>query len=51
MSKTAMVQARIEPELKINVERILSTLGISTTDAISVFFKQVELNNGIPFEI
>jgi DNA-damage-inducible protein J len=51
MAKTAMVQARIEPELKSEVEKILRTLGLNTTYAIGVFFRQIKLNKGIPFAV
>ena len=51
MAKTAMVQARIEPELKSEVEKILRSLGLNTTYAISVFFKQIKLTKGIPFAV
>ncbi len=51
MARTAMVQARIEPELKGKVERILSALGINTTDAINIFFKQIQHVKGIPFDV
>jgi len=51
MARTAMVQARIEPELKNRVENILNVLGMNTTDAINMFFKQVQLTNGIPFDV
>lgn len=51
MAKTAMIQARIEPELKHEVEKILRTLGMNTTYAISVFFKQIKLTKGIPFDV
>lgn len=51
MAKTAMIQARIEPELKNEVEKILRTLGMNTTYAISVFFKQIKLTKGIPFDV
>jgi len=51
MARTAMVQARIEPELKSSVEEILNSLGMNTTDAINIFFKQVQHTNGIPFDI
>ncbi len=46
-----MIRAGIEPELKENVESILNELGISTTEAITLFYNQIRLNNGIPFEI
>ena len=51
MSKTATVRARIEPELKKNVEDIFAHLGLSTTEAINLFYKQVELHRGLPFEV
>ena len=49
--KSATIRARIEPELKDNVEHILQSLGVSTTDAITMFYKQIELHHGLPFKI
>lgn len=51
MANTATVQARIDPELKENVERILAELEMTPSDAIKLFYKQVELNGGLPFEL
>ena len=51
MEKSAMVRARIEPKLKIEVEAILDTLGISTTDAIRMFFYLVKEHRGFPYEL
>ena len=51
MSKTATVRARIEPGLKEEVEALFAKLGLSTTDAINIFFKQVKLRKGLPFEV
>ncbi len=51
MSKTAMIRARTEPRLKEEVESIFSELGITSTEAINMFYKQVRLRKGIPFEI
>ena len=51
MAKEATVRARIEPQLKANVEDVLRKIGITTSEAITLFFKQVELNNGLPFPI
>ena len=48
---TGMVRARIEPNLKQNAERILESLGLSASDAIRMFYKQIELQNGIPFDV
>jgi len=51
MSKTAMVRARIEPELKNHAEKIFADLGLNTTEAITLFYKQVELRSGLPFDV
>ena len=51
MGKTAFIRARIEPELKDEVDSILKTLGLSLTEAITLFFKMVKLNRGLPFEV
>ena len=51
MNKTAMVRARIRPDLKINAENIFHKLGLNTTQAITIFYKQVELCNGLPFDM
>ncbi|MFA4994742.1 MAG: type II toxin-antitoxin system RelB/DinJ family antitoxin [Bdellovibrionales bacterium] len=51
MSKTEVIHARITPDLKISVEAVLQKIGLSTTDAISLFFHQVVLKRGIPFDV
>lgn len=49
--KTATVRARMEPALKKETEQILDQLGLNTTEAIRIFFKQVKLQRGLPFEM
>ena len=51
MNKSATVRARIEPDLKNRAEKVFRKLGLSTTQAINLFYKQVELRNGLPFEV
>ena len=51
MAKTANLYARIEPDLKEQAEAILSSLGIPASNAITMFYKQIILHRGIPFEI
>jgi len=51
MAKTAMINARIEPELKQKVEVIFDELGLTTTEAVTLFFKRVENYRGLPFEV
>ena len=51
MNKSAMIRARIEPDLKREVEHIFEKLGLSVTDAISLFYHQVKIQNGLPFDL
>ncbi len=51
MAKTATVHARIEPDLKVRVENLFSQLGLSTTEAITLYYKQVDLHRGLPFPV
>lgn len=51
MSKSAVVRARVEPELKEHAEAIFRKLGLNTTQAITMFYKQVGLCNGLPFDV
>lgn len=49
--KSASIYARIDPELKDQAEAILSALGIPVSNAIDMFFKQIVLQRGLPFEV
>jgi len=51
MRKTAYITARIEPKLKAQAGRVLAKVGVSTTDAITMFMRQVVLHDGLPFEV
>ena len=51
MAKSASVYARIDPALKEQAETILSALGIPTSNAIDMFFKQIVLKKGLPFDV
>ena len=51
MAKTANIYALIEQEVKEQAESILTALGIPVSNAINMFYKQIILQRGIPFEI
>lgn len=51
MAKSANLNARIEPELKEQAEEILAALGIPASNAITMFYRQIILNNGLPFDV
>ena len=50
-AKTSNLYARIEPDVKEEAESILAALGIPASNAINMFYKQIILNRGIPFEV
>lgn len=50
-TKTAKINARLEPELKAQTERVLDDLGLSITEAIRLFFKQIVHQRGLPFDV
>ena len=49
--KTAAINARIAPDLKEDVESILARLGVTTTQAITMYFEQIRMNKGLPFSV
>ena len=51
MGKTAQIRARVEPELKKKAEGILDAVGVTPTEAIRLFYRQVVLMRGLPFEV
>ena len=51
MAKTDMLNIRIEPELKKQVESTLNDLGMNIAEAVTIFLKQVVLTDSIPFII
>ena len=46
-----MIRARLEPALKDEVEGILSSLGLTASEAINILYRQIKLRNGLPFEV
>ena len=51
LMKTSAVHARIEPQTKEKAEEILRSLGLTPTEAIRIFYKQISLRGGLPFPI
>lgn len=49
--KTASVHVRIKEDTKKQAEAILEELGISRSVAIEMFYRQIILNKGIPFDV
>lgn len=51
MIKTETVRARVTPELKRSAESVFNAIGLNPSQAIVLFYKQVELHQGLPFEV
>ena len=51
MARTAMIHARTDAGLKVEVEPILKSLGLSYTEAINLFLNQVRMRKGLPFAV
>ena len=51
MAKTELIRARVEPDLKHEAEALFRELGMSVTEAITLFYRQVTIHRGLPFEV
>jgi DNA-damage-inducible protein J len=49
--KTATLNVRLEPRLKGQAERVLKTLGLSPTAAVTLYYRQIALRRGLPFDV
>ena len=51
VKKTGFIRARTEPNVKQEAEEILHKLGLTPSNAINLFYSQIILNKGLPFEV
>lgn len=51
MERSGNVSVRIEPDIKIEAEKIFDAIGLSTATAINAFYRQVILRKGLPFNL
>ena len=51
MNKTGYISVRIQPDVKAQTDKILQSLGISATEAISMFYNQINMRRGLPFPV
>jgi len=51
MTKSTAITVRLDPQIKKDAQVILNELGLTTTQAVSMFFKQISLNKGLPFAV
>ena len=51
MHKEATINTRIEPKLKHDAELILHKIGMSSAEAVRLFYTQICLYKGLPFDV
>ncbi len=51
MAKTANLNIRIEPDVKLNAEKLFATFGITLSDAVNIFLHKSLMEGGLPFEM
>jgi DNA-damage-inducible protein J len=51
MAKTTTIRARVEPELKSEVDEILTALGLTASETIQLLYRQIRLRQGLPFDV
>jgi len=50
-TNSAIVRCRISPEVKAEAEEVLASIGMSTSDAMRLFLKQVVIRGAFPLEL
>ena len=51
MAKEATARARMDTALKDEAEGILAECGLNATQGINLFYRQVVLHRGLPFDV
>ena len=49
--KTSVIHTRIDSDLKADAESVLEKIGLTSSEAVRLFYRQIELNQGIPFDV
>lgn len=49
--KSEVVHARVQSNVKAESEKVLSVIGITLSQAIDLFLRQVILKKGLPFKL
>jgi DNA-damage-inducible protein J len=50
MFNTQTLTIQIDPTLKQNAEMVFKKLGLSASQAVNLFYQQVQLRQSLPFE-
>jgi len=49
MAKTTTISFRIDPHIKLRAEQVFKELELTSSQAITLFYQQVALQQGLPF--
>lgn len=50
MTKKTVLRVSIDPDLKMAAERILHEIGLTPSEAISIYYRRIVFEKGIPFK-
>ena len=51
MAKTDYVHFRTDPDIKAGAEAVFAQMGVRPSDALNLFYRQVMLRQGLPFDV
>jgi addiction module RelB/DinJ family antitoxin len=51
MNETAILRAKVPARRLQRAEKILQKLGLTPTDAVNILLAQIEIRQGLPFEV
>ena len=51
MGKSCYLTIRIDPEVKADAGKLFNKLGITTTDAVTMFLHKALITGGLPFSV
>jgi DNA-damage-inducible protein J len=51
VTRTAIIQARVSPEIKYAGEKVLRKLGLNLTEVMEMFIRRMIADQGLPFEV
>ena len=50
-AKSSLIQVRLDSKTKSELDKVLDTLGLTTSQAVLMYLKQIVLKGKIPFEL
>jgi DNA-damage-inducible protein J len=51
MTRSAVLQARVRPEIKFASEQVLRSIGLTMTEAMELFLRRLIVDQKLPFEV